>query len=79
MLLSGADLMNASAFPSHRSFTRIALTFLALIIACGTASAQRKPAAADPAKPKIRAITAFINLDRTQYQPQIADALKMLK
>ena len=33
----------------------------------------------DPAKPKIRAITAFINLDRAQYQPQIADTVKMLK
>lgn len=33
----------------------------------------------DPTKPKVRAITAFINLDRTQYQQQIADALKMLK
>lgn len=40
--------------------------------------AQRK-APPDPAKPKIRAITAFINLDRTQYQQQIADAMKMLK
>ena len=42
------------------------------------AQAQRKSAAPDPDKPKIRAITAFINLDRTQYQPQIADAMKML-
>jgi uncharacterized protein len=40
--------------------------------------AQRK-APADPARPKIRAITAFINLDRTQYQQQVADAMTMLK
>ncbi len=40
--------------------------------------AQRK-APPDPAKPKIRAITAFINLDRAQYQQQIADAMTMLK
>jgi uncharacterized protein (UPF0210 family) len=54
--------------------------FCALILfACGAASAQRKSAAPDPDKPKIRAITAFVNLDRTQYQPQIADAMKMLK
>jgi uncharacterized protein (UPF0210 family) len=32
-----------------------------------------------PEKPKIRAITAFINLDRTQYQEQVADALKLLR
>ena len=30
-------------------------------------------------KPKIRAITAFINLDRAQYQEQVADAVKMLR
>src|SRR5271156_511300 len=72
--------MNASAFPSRRRHTRMAITFLAAILSiCATASAQRKPAAPDPDKPKIRAITAFVNLDRTQYQPQIEDALKMLK
>jgi uncharacterized protein (UPF0210 family) len=54
------------------------LCILALSV-CSVANAQRKPAAPDPDKPKIRAITAFVNLDRTQYQPQIADALKMLK
>jgi uncharacterized protein (UPF0210 family) len=40
--------------------------------------AQGKPAVQE-AKPKIRAITAFINLDRAQYQQQVADALKMLR
>jgi uncharacterized protein (UPF0210 family) len=42
------------------------------------AQAQRK-APPDPARPKIRAITAFINLDRAQYQQQVADAMAMLK
>jgi uncharacterized protein (UPF0210 family) len=42
------------------------------------ASAQQKTAPA-PEKPKIRAITAFINLDRAQYQEQVADALKLLR
>ena len=51
------------------------LTSLTLIT--GIAQAQEKTAPAE--KPKIRAITAFINLDRTQYQEQVADALKMLK
>src|SRR5712691_7250118 len=32
-----------------------------------------------PDRPKIRAITAFINLDRAQYKEQVADALTMLK
>src|SRR5580704_6719542 len=53
------------------------LLFIAAICVC-TASAQQK-IATDPAKPKIRAITAFINLDRAQYKEQIADALKMLR
>lgn len=38
---------------------------------------QKTPPPANQAK--IRAITAFINLDRTQYQQQVADALKFLK
>ena len=41
--------------------------------------AQRSSTPKDPAKPKVRAVTAFINLDRAQYQSQIADTVKMLK
>src|SRR5262245_1979228 len=74
----GADLMSLSPCRLFRSCFRFSSCVLALFL-CGVAGAQRKPAAADPDKPKIRAITAFINLDRTQYQPQIADAVKMLK
>jgi uncharacterized protein (UPF0210 family) len=56
----------------------LALLLLALAVHCGIVRAQQKtPAAQD--KPKIRAITAFINLDRTQYQQQVSDALTMLK
>jgi len=57
------------------------LTAFALFMATAWASsaeAQGK-AAPNPANPKIRAITAFINLDRAQYQQQVADALKMLR
>jgi len=41
----------------------------------------RPPATATPAreKPKVRAITAFINLDRETYAQQVADTLKFLK
>jgi uncharacterized protein len=70
--------MNASPYRLYWIYCRATLGLLALFV-CGAANAQRKPAAPDPDKPKIRAITAFVNLDRTQYQPQIADALKMLK
>jgi uncharacterized protein len=54
-----------------------AILFILALFACSVANAQHKPAG-DPDKPKIRAITAFVNLDRAQYQPQIADAVKML-
>src|SRR5216684_713367 len=52
--------------------------FLQIPFASFSSHAQRK-APPDPARPKIRAITAFINLDRTQYQQQVADAMIMLK
>ena len=82
-----------SAFPSkpHRLYRRTMVGTTGMVIAAllslcmtATASAQQKPApsaekSAQQEKPKIRAITAFIDLDRTQYQPQIADAVKMLK
>ena len=42
------------------------------------ASTQQSAANASPANPKIRAITAFVNLDWRDYQRQIADALNML-
>ncbi len=51
---------------------------VATAICVCSAGAQQKPTPA-PEKPKIRAITAFINLDRAQYQQQVADALKLLK
>jgi hypothetical protein len=54
------------------------LSILFLLFTSFSSLAQRK-AAPDPARPKIRAITAFVNLDRAQYQQQIADAMTMLK
>ena len=35
--------------------------------------------AAAAGNPKVRAITAFVKLDRTQYAAQIAQTLKMLR
>ena len=61
-------------------FCRLSIaTILALLYVVAATAQQRKAAPPDPDKPKIRAITAFVNLDRTQYQPQIDDAVKMLK
>jgi uncharacterized protein (UPF0210 family) len=69
--------MNVSAISSSRSFLRRALLLLMLLaVVCTSAEAQGKAAAEK--KQKIRAITAFVLLDRTQYEQQIADAVKML-
>ena len=53
----------------------IALAFAALATCFSYAAPQKAPAQ----KPRIRAITAFVNLDRAQYQQQIADAFALLK
>src|SRR5690348_12411421 len=69
-----------------RLFAFIALVvFTAVASVCPT-QAQTKPApsqqpatnTSNPANPKIRAITALVNLDMRDYQRQIADALNML-
>jgi uncharacterized protein (UPF0210 family) len=61
-------------------YFRCPLAALSLILAlnCPVMCAQQKTAATQE-KPKVRAITAFINLDRVQYKEQVADALKMLR
>src|SRR6266481_1937901 len=63
---------------SESAILRMLFPVLALLLLADIAQAQ-KQAAATADKPKIRAITAFINLDRAQYQLQVADALKMLR
>jgi hypothetical protein len=45
-----------------------------LACACAMASAQ----AADTDKPKVRAITAFVRLERSTYEAQIEGAMKVL-
>ena len=44
---------------------------IAIFIMCAACGAQSKP--------KVRAITAFVRLDRAQYQQQIADTLTVLR
>jgi len=56
----------------------VLLCSCAILLLAPVSLPQRK-SAPDPARPKIRAITAFVNLDRAQYQQQIADAMTMLK
>jgi len=59
------------------------LSFSALLIFSCHAGAQQgtPPAKAAPAavKPKIRAVTAFINLDPAQYEQQVTETLEMLR
>jgi uncharacterized protein len=70
--------MTASALLCRRSILRLGLCLLAFSAVPGVfGQAQRRTQ--PQSKVKIRAITAFVNLDRTQYQIQITDAVKMLK
>jgi len=50
---------------------------IAIVLLCTLASAVAH-AAADAAKPKVRAITAFVRLDRSSYEKQIHDAMTVL-
>jgi len=64
----------------HFSIHKILFSILLLAsLTSGVVAQQKASAAPAQEKPKIRAITAFINLDRAQYKEQVADALKMLR
>jgi len=70
--------MSASSLAARRSLPYALLLLLVFSVTPGLLG-QAKKSPAPQAKVKIRAITAFVNLDRTQYQIQITDAMKMLK
>lgn len=73
--------MSAPVLGCHRFLFRSFVVLCAALLpplALPQTPSPKKPAPAET-KVKIRAITAFVNLDRTQYQIQIADAVKMLK
>src|SRR5437763_739445 len=67
---------------------RNAITRTTLLVVCAgilslAALAQASPstpaAAPGDAKPKVRAITGFVRLERAQYQQQLLAALKVLR
>src|ERR1700693_38006 len=63
-------------------FRSIAAATLLALLFFSPCSAQNKAAdkvAADLAQPKVRSITAFINIDRSRYQIDISDTVKFLK
>jgi len=82
-------MLNNRILSSIRCYLVVITAVLALSISVGGSPAfgQAKPTSGGSAKApaeaagkaKIRAITAFINLDRAQYRQQIADTVKMLK
>jgi uncharacterized protein len=74
--LEEQNFMNACSV--KRSHFRVVAFLAALLALCGSAGAQQRKII-DSTKPKVRAITVFINLDRAQYQQEVADALKALK
>lgn len=71
--------MNRSASASRRVFLLRALCASALLLLFVSASSAQQPAWQPREKAKIRAITAFINLDRATWQQQIAETVKFLK
>jgi uncharacterized protein (UPF0210 family) len=78
--------MLSSSWHSISRHVAAASLFLAVLLTPRLASAQAKqtpkpaqaPAAPAEVRPRIRAITAFINLDPAQYQQQVGEALTML-
>jgi uncharacterized protein (UPF0210 family) len=60
-------------------FHLTALATLFFFLSASSLFAQQKAPAPSSTKPKIRTVTAFLNLDRSQYKEQIADALQMLR
>jgi len=65
-----------------RNFTLLATAVLACAAAAHpqqSAATKQNAAASAELKPKIRTITAFINLDPSQYQKQVAETLQMLR
>lgn len=61
------------------AFAVLAALPLAAIAQQKTAPAKSATVATAAVKPKIRTVTAFINLDSAQYEQQIADTLQMLR
>jgi uncharacterized protein len=62
---------------AQKQFRAAAAVLFALLLVLATAPSRS--ATGPSSKPKIRAITAFVRLDRAHYKDQIQDALKFLR
>ena|SRR5205807_4627636 len=73
--------MNLGDAPHHNSFpgSRGRKVGARLIVALLCLSGAQAWSGEGPRRPKIRAVTAFIKIDRSQFQRQIDDALTMLR
>src|SRR5208283_5681415 len=60
-----------------RNLRSVGICIVLFCFAALSSAAQQKPDATP--KPKVRAITAFVNLERDRYQIQISEALQFLK
>src|SRR5579863_10199168 len=69
-------LPSACKAPFSLSYKSIVIVLVCFLTGAGL-HAQAKAATLE--KPLIRAVTAFVNLDRAQYKQQVADAMTMLK
>src|SRR5258708_39096130 len=54
----------------------VSVTLLISLAALLAVSAQQNP---EHARPKVRTVTAFVRLERSSYQTQVSNALKMLR
>jgi uncharacterized protein (UPF0210 family) len=62
-------------FKNGRQFAAVILVLFGVSLSTGSANRAAEP----PVKPKIRAVTAFVRLDRPQYKTQIAETLVFLR
>lgn len=60
-------------------FVAGALALLSLLVLHPSFAQQREKPEANAVQPKVRTITAFINIDRSRYQIDISDTVKFLK
>lgn len=59
-----------------RQLAAVFFCLFSVLVPLSAAMAEEKPASE---KPKVRAITAFVQLDRAQYRAQVRQALEMLR
>ena len=74
-------LLVAQVYPEVRRALLFTLRYAGPVLLLFVAATNPKIASAQSAanKPKIRAVTAFIRLDRAQYESQIQETLKFLR